>query len=48
MQYSNENVAYEMRTLLGSIIIIINFLLTLGFTPCERKLANKYYLQISS
>ena len=33
MRYSNENVAHEMRTPLGSIIILINLLLALGFTP---------------
>ena len=36
MRYSNENVAHEMRTPLGSIIIIINLLLAIGeFTPKE-------------
>ena len=35
MRYSNENVAHEMRTPLGSIIILINLLLALGFTPKE-------------
>ena len=35
MRYSNENVAHEMRTPLSSIIILINLLLALGFTPKE-------------
>ena len=35
MRYSNDNVAHEMRTPLGSIIILINLLLALGFTPRE-------------
>ena len=48
MRYSNDNVAHEMRTPLGSIILIINLLLALGFTPRERKRANKYYLQVRS
>ena len=33
MRYSNENVAHEMRTPLSSIVILINLLLVLGFTP---------------
>ena len=48
MRYSNENVAHEMRTPLSSIIIIINLLLALGFTPREFKRAKKYHLQIRS
>ena len=35
MRYSNENVAHEMRTPLSSIVILINLLLALGFTPKE-------------
>ena len=35
MRYSNENVAHEMRTPLSSIVILINLLLVLGFTPKE-------------
>ena len=48
MRYSNENVAHEMRTPLGSIIILINLLLSLGFTAKEHKQAKKYYTQIKS
>ena len=48
MRYSNENVAHEMRTPLGSIIILINLLLAMGYTPREQKRAKKYYLQIKS
>ena len=48
MRYSNENVAHEMRTPLGSIIILINLLLALGFTARDQKRAKKYYKQIKS
>ena len=36
MRYSNENVAHEMRTPLGSILIIISLLLALGIGEKER------------
>ena len=32
MRYSNENVAHEMRTPLSSIIVLINLLLSLGYS----------------
>ena len=48
MRYSNENVAHEMRTPLGSIIILINLLLALGYAPWEKKRAKKYHMQIRS
>ena len=35
MQYSNENVAQEMFTPLSSIILQINLLLALSFSPQE-------------
>ena len=35
IRYSNENVAHEMRTPLNSIIILINLILTLGFSSSE-------------
>ena len=46
MRYSNENVAHEMRTPLGSIIIIINLLLALGRSAKEHKKAQKYFSMI--
>lgn len=46
MRYSNENVAHEMRTPLGSIIVIINILLSLGSSPTEWSRIQKYYKQI--
>ena len=46
MRYSNENVAHEMRTPLGAIIIIINLLLALGCSPKEHKQSHKYFNQI--
>ena len=30
LKYTNENVAHEMRTPLGSIVVLINILLTLS------------------
>ena len=35
MRYSNENVAHEMRTPLSSVIILINLLLAMGYSPKE-------------
>ena len=46
MRYSNENVAHEMRTPLGSIIIIISILMGLGCSPQDHKRAKKYFNQI--
>ena len=46
MRFSNENVAHEMRTPLGSIIILISLLLSLGFGEQEQQRARKYTLQI--
>ena len=42
MRYSNENVAHEMRSPLGSIIVLINLLLALRLPPTESKRAKKY------
>ena len=39
MQYSNENVAQEMFTPLSSIILQINLLLALSFSPQEQQRA---------
>ena len=41
MRYSNENVAHEMRSPLGSIIVLINLLLALRLPPTESKRAKK-------
>ena len=46
MKYSNENVAHEMRSSLGSIIIIISILMGLGCSPRDHKHAKKYFNQI--
>ena len=35
MRYSNENVAHEMRSPLGSIIILINLILSFGCSARE-------------
>ena len=46
IRFSNENVAHEMRTPLGSILILIGLLLALGVSEKEQKRARKYTLQI--
>ena len=43
MRYSNENVAHEMRTPLGSIIVIINILLTLTRSEKDFARAMAFY-----
>ena len=48
MRYSNENVAHEMRTPLGSILILISLLLALGIGKKELQLSRKYHMQIKS
>ena len=52
MRYSNENVAHEMRAPLGSIIVIINLLLSMigkretTVSVREPKVVRKYYKQV--
>ena len=44
MRFGNENVAHEMRTPLGSILILISLLLALGINEEEQQRAKNYSL----
>ena len=43
IKYSNENVAHEMRAPLGSIIVFISILLSLGRSAKDLKRARSFY-----
>ena len=43
LKYTNENVAHEMRTPLGSIFVLINILLTLSRSYRDYQRARVFY-----